>query len=57
MKMTAQIIEQLLPSTSNITIGTRNNVGLLPYLIPSVEKIGSGNNVTNSNDFTLKLRS
>ena len=47
MKMTAQIIEHLLPSMRNITTGTRNNEGLLPYLIPSVETTGSGNNVTN----------
>ena len=48
MKMIAQIIEQLLPNTTNITTGTRNNEGILQYLIPSVETIGSGNNVTNS---------
>ena len=47
MKMISQIIEQLLPSTRNITTGTRNNEGLLPYLIPSVETIRGGNNVTN----------
>ena len=47
MKMSAQIIEQLLPSTRNIIAGTRNNEGLLPYLILSVKTIGSGNNVTN----------
>ena len=34
MKMKAQIIEELLPSTSNITTGARNYEGLLPYEKP-----------------------